>query len=74
VPHSDGEPGPWISIHPPPTEAELVAIVAAVMVVMAETHGRAETAQLMRAPSSRWAEAGRRESLSASEAVAGTRS
>jgi hypothetical protein len=74
LPHDDDQPGPSISIHPPPAEAELVAIVAAVLIVMAETHGGAETVRMMRAPSSRWAEAGRCEARTVSETISGIRS
>ena len=59
----DAEVAPSITIHPPPTEVELAAIVAAVALSVGgqPDQGNAPTPT---GPQSRWAAAGRREAMS----------
>lgn len=58
------DPAPSISVHPPPTASELVAIMAAISLCLHGHQGRNEDRIMVPTPS-RWAEAGRREAMPA---------
>ena len=62
----DAEVAPSITIHPPPTEIELAAIVAAVALSLRGQPDQGK-ASISTPPQSRWAAAGRREAMSSSD-------
>ncbi len=67
------EVAPSISIHPPPTEVELAAIVASVALSLGGQPDRG-TAPITTEPRSRWAAAGRREAMSWNDMASHARS
>jgi hypothetical protein len=67
-PVADADAAPSIRIHPPPTDAELAAIVAAISLGLRGVPGCNEDRITMPTPS-RWSEAGRREAMGAKETL-----
>ncbi len=62
----NAEVAPSITIHPPPTEVELAAIVAAVALSVSGQPDQGNALTLVE-PQSRWAAAGRREAMSSDD-------